>query len=184
MPTLTRFSLTCLAALCVSGSAFAEPPKLDPEADILIEKLEDKLADHSVDIAKSSSRLQRKLERGKANADGDVEKEIGVMMDVMEEAFSEDGFFRDLAAMFGDIAKDLDVDTDNGKTTLSFDGAKIAQIEQESSRDSEDRVSISGLGRSLTMDRETIVKNGKSKTRIVIEMDGDDEIEIVLPDMD
>jgi len=184
MPTLSKLTLSILLSSCLAGSAFASPPNLDPEAEVLIEKLEDKLSDHQVDIAKSSARLKRKIEKGQAKADGDVSEEIDVMMDVMEEAFAEDGLFRDLAAMFADFAEDLDVDTDGDTTTLSFDGAKIGEIQRTKSRDSEDSISIIGLGKYLTLDRETIVKNGKSKTRIVIDMDGEDEIDITLPQID
>lgn len=181
MPTPLQFSLSCLLATCIAGSAFAAPPNMEPEAEVLIEKLEDTFADHQVDIAKSSARLKRKLEKGQAQANGDVGEEIDVMMDVLEEAFAEDGLFRDLAAMFGDFAENLDVDTDGGTTTLSFDGANIAEIERKKSRDSEDSFSIIGLGKYLSVDRETIVKDGKSKTRIVIDMDGENEIDITLP---
>ena len=86
--------------------------------------------------------------------------------------------------MFADIAEDIDVDTDDGQTVLRFDGTEVGKIEHGKSRDSEDMISISGLGKSLTLDRQTIIKDGKSKTRIVIEMDGADEIDITLPDLD
>jgi len=184
MPTLSRLSISILLTSCLAGSAFASPPNLDPEAEVLIEKLENKLSDHKGDIAKSSARLKRKMEKGQAKANGDVGEEIDIMMDVMEDAFAEDGLFRDLAAMFADLAEDLDVDTDGNTTTLSFDGAKIGEIQQKKSRDSEDSISIIGLGKYLTLDRETIVKDGKSKTRIVIDMDGEDEIDITLPQLD
>lgn len=184
MLTPTKFSLSLILATCLAGSAIAAPPALDPEAEILIDKIEDKLSDHTVDIAKSTARLKRKIEKNQAKSSGNATDDIEVMMDVMEEAFAEDGLFRDLAAMFVDLAEDLDVDTDGGTTTLSFDGAKIGQIERKKSRDSEDSFSISGLGRNLSVDRETIVKDGKSKTRIVIDMDGEDEIDITLPQID
>ena len=184
MPTPVRFTLSLVASLCLAGTAFAEPPTLNEETEILIEKIEDKLSDYKVDIAKSTARLKRKLEKGQAGADGDISKEIDVVMDVMEDAFADEGLFRDLAAMFGDFAQDLDVETDNGKTVLVFDGAEIGQIEHKKSRDSEDRISISGFGKYFTLDRETVVEDGKSKTRIVIDMDGEDEIDITLPEFD
>jgi len=184
MPTPVKFSISLLLTACFAGTAFAAPPVIEPEAEILMEKIEDKLSDHRVDIAKSSARLKRKLEKGQAKAEGDVGKEMDVMMDVMEEAFSEDGVIRDLAALFADLAEDLDVDRDGGSTTISFDGTNIAEIERTKSRDNEDSISIIGLGKYLTLDRETIVKNGKSKTRIVIDMDGEDEMDITLPQID
>ena len=105
-------------------------------------------------------------------------------MDVMEEAFSDDGLFRDLAAMFSDFAKDIEVESEDGQTVLLFDGAKVGDIQRKKSRDSEDSFSISGLGKSLTLDRETIVKDGTSRTRIIIDVDGGDEIDITLPELD
>lgn len=184
MPTPFKLPLTFMASLCLAGSAFAAPPSVDKDAEILAEKIDDKLSEHKIEIAKSTARLKRKLEKSKAKAEGNVSEEIEVVMDVLEEAFAEDGLFRDLAAMFGDFASDLDVETDNGKTVLVFDGAKVGEIEHKKSRDSEDSISISGLGKYFTLDRETIVKNGKSKTRIVIDMDGEDEIDITLPDFE
>jgi len=86
-----------------------------------------------------------------------------------------------LSCLLATCIANLDVDTDGGTTTLSFDGANIAEIERKKSRDSEDSFSIIGLGKYLSVDRETIVKDGKSKTRIVIDMDGEDEIDITLP---
>ena len=184
MPTLRKMSFPFIASLCLAGSAFAAPPTENIEAEILSEKIEDTLSEHKVEIAKSTARLKRKLEKGQAKSNGDASEEIEVVMDVLEEAFAEEGLFRDLAAMFVDLADEIDVDTDNGKTVLSFDRAKVAEIARSKSRDSEDTVSISGLGKSLTFDRETIVKDGKSKTRITIDMDGEDEIDITLPNRD
>lgn len=184
MPYSFHLPVTALLALSIAGTAQAAPPNIDSDAEIMSEKIDEKLSDHKVEIAKSAARLKRKLEKGQAKADGDTSKEIEVVMDVMEEAFSKDGLFRDLAAMLSDFASDLDVETEEGKTVLRFDGAKVGEIQREKSRDSEDRVSISGLGKSLTLDRETIVKDGKSKTRIVIGMGGEDEIDITLPDFE
>ena len=180
MPIFTRFTAGLATALCLSVSAYAAPP-VEDNTEVLIEKLEDKLSDHEVEIAKSTARLKRKMESAKESSDGDFGEDLEIFADVLEEAFAKDGVFRDLAAMFSDFAKDIDVDTDNGKTVLKFDGTEVAQIEHKTSRDSEDRVSISGLGKSLTLDRKTVVQNGKSKTRIIIDMDGADEIDITVP---
>ena len=184
MPHSLSLPLSIFAALCLGASAYAEPPALPSEADILSEKIEDKLSEHKVEIAKSTARLKRKLDKGHAKADGDISDEIEGVMDVMEEAFSDDGLFRDLAAMFSDFAKDIEVESEDGQTVLLFDGAKVGDIQRKKSRDSEDSFSISGLGKSLTLDRETIVKDGTSRTRIIIDVDGGDEIDITLPELD
>lgn len=184
MPNPIRFSIGLMASLCLSSAVFAAPPVPADESDVLIEKVDEKLSKHKIEIARSAARLKRKLDKSQAKADGDVSKEIEAVADVLEEAFAKDGLFRDLAAMFSDFAEDIDVDTDDGKTVLRFDGATVGQIEHSKSRDSEDSLSISGLGKNLTLDRQTIIKDGKSKTRIVIEMDGADEIDIILPELD
>ena len=184
MPTPLKLSFAFFTALCLSSAAFAAPPTDNSDAEALAEKIDEKLSEHKIEIAKSSAKLKRKLEKGKAAADGDVAQEMEVVMDVLEEAFSEDGLFRDLGAMFGDFASDLDVVSDDGTTTLIFDGATVGQVKHKKSRDSEDRFSISGSGQNLSIDRENIVKDGKSKTRIIIEMDDDEEVEIILPKID
>jgi len=184
MPTPLKFSFAIFTAFCFSGAAFAAPPTDDDVAEALAEKIDEKLSEHKVEIAKSTAKLKRKLEKGKAAANGDVAEELDVVMDVLEEAFSKDGLFRDLSAMFGDFASDLEVVTDDGSTALIFDGTTVGQVKREKSRDSEDRFSISGMGKNLTIDRETIVKDGKSKTRIVIDMYGVDELDITLPSVD
>lgn len=178
-----RFSLTLLTSLCLSSAAFAAPPNAESDVEILSEKIEEKLSDHKVDIAKSSARLKRKMKRGLDKSSGELSEDIDVVMDVLEDSFAKEGLFRNLAAMFGDFAEDIDIETDDGDMTLSFDGATVAKIQRETSRDSEDSFSISGLGKNLTIDRETIVKGGKRKTRIVIDMDGEDEIDITMPEL-
>ena len=183
MPKIFHVSFSLFAAACLSTSAFAAPPSGE-NTDVLAEKIDEKLSKHKIEIARSAASLKRQLDKGQAKSDGDLSEEIEVVADLLEEAFSDDGLFRDLAAMFSDFAEDLDVETDNGKTVLRFDGAEVGQITHSKSRDSEDSLSISGLGKNLTLDRETIIKDGKSKTRIVIEMDGDNEVDITLPKLD
>lgn len=184
MPHSLSLPVTFIAALCFSTSVFAAPPEGGSDADILSEKIEDKLSEHKLEIAKSSARLKRKLDKGHAKAEGDISEEVEVVFDVVEEAFSEGGLFRDLAAMFSDFAEDIDFETEDGQTVLLFDGAKVGEIQRQKSRDSEDRFSISGLGKNLSIDREKIVKDGKSKTRIIIDMNGEDEFDITLPNLD
>ncbi len=181
MPYSTRLTAGFITALCLSSFAVAAPPVTKDNSEVLMDKIEETLSEHKVGIAKSTARLKRKMEKAKSSAEGDIGEDLDVMADVLEEAFAKDGVFRDFAAMFSDIAKNIDVDTDDGKTVLRFDGTDVAQIQHKSSRDSEDSISISGLGKSFSMDRKTVVENGKSKTRIIIDMNGDDELDITLP---
>jgi len=184
MSKSTPSTLSFIAALCLSTAAFAAPPETPDNSEVLAEKLEDKLLDHQGDIARSTASLKRKMDKTKAATGDDISENLDVMADVMEDIFAEDGLFRDLTALFVDIAEDIEIDTEGGNTVLSFDGTEVGKIQHDKSRDSEDTLSISGLGKSLKLDRQTIVEDGKSKTRIVIEMDGGDEVDITLPDFD
>lgn len=193
--SIFHLSILTTAMICPTA-AFAHPDKpeagsettvelstLDPDGE-LSDKIDAKLSEHKLRIAKSSARLKRNLDKKQAAADGDVSEEIEAVADLLEDVFAKDGLFRDLTALVSDFAKDVEVDKQNGKTVLRFDGATVGQIETRKSRDNDDRLSISGLGKNLTLDRETIVKDGKSKTRIVIEMDGEDSVDITFPQID
>ena len=171
-----RFSLTLLAGVCLACPVFAEPPQDNTEAEILAEKIENKLSEHKVGIAKSSSRFKRKLETGLSKSDDDVSENIEVAMDVLEDAFSEDGLFRNLAYMMGDFAESIEMDSEGDDTTISFEGAKIVQVKRKKTQNSDDQIEISGLGKNLTINREEIVEDGKSKTRIVIGMEIDGKL--------
>jgi len=160
---IRRLTAGFVTSLCLSGFAFAAPPVTD-NTEVLMEKIEEKLSDHSGDLARSTARLKRKMDNIQKSTEGDIGEDLEGLADVMEEVFAED-----------------DVDTDDGKTVLKFDGTEVAQIQHKSSRDSEDKISISGLGKSFSLDRKTVVQNGKSKTRIVIDMNGEDEIDLTVP---
>jgi len=177
--------------LLMPALAFAHPPEKDVEiiiieddvisGEALSDKIDEKLSKHTVTIAKSMSKVKRNLDKNQERADGDFSEEVEAVAQALEEVFADKGLFKDLTIMFSDFASDVDVDSEDGVTVLKFDGATVGKIAKSKSRDSKDSLSISGLGQNLTLDRETIVEDGKSKTRIVIEMDGGDEIDITLP---
>jgi len=188
--------LIALLALSLPVSSMAHPhDEEEPQKEVeiiileddtisgeeLTEKLDDKLSKHRVRIAKSMSKVKRNLDKNKSESDGDFAEEMGTVAETLEDIFAEDGLFKDLTIMMSDFASDFDVESNDGVTVLKFDGATIGQIARKKSRNSEDSLSISGLGQNLTLDRETVIEDGKSKTRIVIEMEGGDEIDITLP---
>ena len=178
-----RFSIALLTGICLAGNAYAAPPEDNTDVEILTEKIEDKLSDHKVEIAKSSARLKRKLDKRLGQSDSDMSEEIDVVMDVLEEGFADNGLFRNIAAMLGDFADDIDIESEDGDTTISFDGAKVVNFQVEKTQDNEDNFSISGLGKAFSLNREEIVKDGKTKTRITIDIDGGDEVDITLPEI-
>ncbi len=98
----------------------------------------------------------------------------------LEKALQDTEVISEFADMFAAFASSVEVKRDDDGATLMFDGDELMTIERETSRDSEDKLSISGLGKNLSLQRETVVVDGQSKTRIVIEMDGADDVEIEL----
>lgn len=185
-----------LLALSLPVSAMAHPHDKDEdekEVEIIIldedvmsgeeltDKINEKLSKHRVEIAKSMSKVKRNLDKNEGKSDGDFADEMETVAEALEEVFAEDGLFRDLTVMMTDFASDVDLESNDGVTVLKFDGSTLGKIERKKSRNSEDSLSISGLGQNLTLDRETVIENGKSKTRIVIEMEGADGIDITLP---
>jgi len=62
MSKFNSFSFSLIAALSLSSAAFAAPPEPTDNSEILAEKIEDKLADHQGDIARSAARLKRKID--------------------------------------------------------------------------------------------------------------------------
>jgi len=188
--------LTSILALSLPVSAMAHPhDEDDAEKDVeiiileedvmsgeeLTDKLNEKLSKHRVKIAKSMSKVKRGLDKNGNKSDGDFADEMETVADALEDVFAEDGLFRDLTVMMSDFAGDVDLESNDGVTVLKFDGSTLGKIERKKSRNSEDSLSISGLGQNLTLDRETVIEDGKSKTRIVIEMEGGDGIDITLP---
>ena len=191
-----KVSLLGLSVLAMSTVASAHPHDPEPvkkkvevivlddmaDPDDIAAIIEEKLSDHSVTISKSMAKAKRSYDRSVAKSGGTVEGELDAVANAVEEIFSDKGVFRDLAAMLGEFADDIELDTDDGATTLRFDGKTVGRIETQKSRDNDDSMSLSGLGKNLTIDRETVVENGKSRTRIVIEMDGGEGLDITLPD--
>ncbi len=72
---------------------------------------------------------------------------------------------------------------EDGTRAFIFDGEEMLRFKRDNTLDSDDRLSISGLGRNLTVERKTTKKDGQTRTRIVIEMDGGEDVDIDLPEM-
>lgn len=89
----------------------------------------------------------------------------------------------DLTESVNEFAAKIEIERSDGKgTAFFFDHEEMLRFKRDRDAHDDDRISISGLGRNLTLDRETIVEDGQTRTRIVIEMDGGEEVEIDLPD--
>lgn len=85
--------------------------------------------------------------------------------------------------LINELATRLEVERGEGDgTALLFDGDEMLRFKLDREGAIENSMSITGLGRNVTVERETVIKDGQTRTRIVIEMDGGDDIEIDMPD--
>ena len=101
----------------------------------------------------------------------------------LETAIAESGLLSDMAEMLAEFAEDVEVKKDDADgMRLLFDGDEMLRLKVDRDMDRDERVSLSGLGRNMTVERETLVVDGKTRTRIVIEMDGADGVEVELPE--
>jgi hypothetical protein len=137
-------------------------------------------------MEKHSEKLERSLDKAKQRhafkfkGDIDSADDIREVARALEDAMADSGILSSLADMMVDLAEDFDIENTEDGLTLKFDGDKIGRVKMGRNHHNEDRFDLEGFGRNLTIDKEVITENGKTKTRIVIEMDGDEEVEIDL----
>lgn len=123
-----------------------------------------------------------------SNGDTDVDvfqldgEELGDALRELENAIKDSDALSGLADMMQELAAEVEVErSDEAGTALRFGGEDMLRFKLNRDRVADDALSITGLGRNLTVERETVVENGKTRTRIVIEMDGGEDVDIDLP---
>jgi len=141
-------------------------------------------------MEKHSEKLERALDKAKKSEGFKFKDDIDSTDDIrnaaraLEDAMAESGILSSLADMMIDLTEDFDIEGTEDGLTFKFDGERIGRMEMMRDHHSEDRFDLEGFGRNLTIDKEVVKENGKKKTRIVIEMDGDEEVEIDLKPKD
>ena len=91
----------------------------------------------------------------------------------IQNMLAKSGLLESLADMVIGMAEDIEiVDTGDGMS-LSFDGKKLGSFET----DGEDALSIESMGKNTRIEKETIIENGRKKTRIIIETDAENDVE-------
>ena len=60
------------------------------------------------------------------------------------------------------------------------DGDRIGRVKVKRDKHTESSLDVEGFGRNMTIEKEVIKRGGKTKTRIVIEVDGDEDFDIDL----
>jgi hypothetical protein len=96
----------------------------------------------------------------------------------IEDLISESGVISSFADMMLDLAEDFDVEATDDGLSLKFDGDRIGRVKVKRDKHSESSLDVEGFGRNMTIEKEVIKRDGKTKTRIVIEVDGDEEFDI------
>lgn len=136
---------------------------------------------------KHSEKLERSLKEAEAKNDFiGKDREIKNTDDIREAAraiedlISESGVISGLADMMLGLADDFDVETTDDGLSLKFEGDRIGRVKVRRDKHTESSVDVEGFGRNMKIEKEVIKRDGKTKTRIVIEVDGDEEFDIDL----
>jgi len=199
-----------IAILALSGAALAHPHKDDtPSETVKTERVwpyfgkkkqdekgaQDSKALTASDFAarlenhfkKHSDKIERSLKEAESKNDF-----IGKNRDIknaddlrdaaraIEYLISESGVISSFADMMLDLAEDFDVETTDDGLSLKFDGDRIGRVKVKRDKHTESSLDVEGFGRNMTIEKEVIKRDGKTKTRIIIEVDGDEEFDIDL----
>lgn len=96
------------------------------------------------------------------------------------DAFADSEIMTNMSYKLSALAARIELETGEGAgTALWIDGDELVRFNR--GRGIEDTLSITGLGPNLSVERETVIEDGQTRTRIVIEMDGGDNVAINLP---
>ncbi len=173
-----------------SDSAKSDSDKADSDEEMtaseFAQKMEERISRHADKLEKSMEKMDRKMTVKKFSGDkDDIADNLRDAGRELESALSDSGMISGLADMLADLAEDFEVEDDgDGAKVFKFDGKKMGHFKFDSEKSEAGRLMIGGLGKNLNIDRETYVKDGKTKTRIVIEMDGGEDLEIDVPELE
>ena len=148
------------------------------ELDALSETLEKRLGEAAEKMSKSMGKTKIPIKKQSSN--DNVADDIREAGKALEDMLSESGAISSLADIMADLAEDFEMEENKkGEKIFLFDGNEIAHFKLDSQKSN--KIRIGGLGQNLSVERDSVMKNGKMKTRIVIEMDGGKDIEIEMP---
>ena len=149
----------------MSGSEFAD-------------RLETRFGKHSEKLERALKEAENKNDFMKGGRDIKSGEDLREAARAIEDVISESGLISGLADMVLELADDFDVETSDGGVSLKFDGERIGRVKVKRDKHTESAFDVEGFGRNMTVEKEVIKRNGKTKTRIVIEVDGDEEFDI------
>ena len=141
-------------------------------------RLEKRIAKHSDKIEKSFKDAEAKNDFIGKNREIKNADDLRDAARAIEELISESGVISSFADMMLDLAEDFDVEATDDGLSLKFDGDRIGRVKVKRDKHTESSLDLEGFGRNMTIEKEIIKRDGKTKTRIIIEVDGDEEFDI------
>ncbi len=93
----------------------------------------------------------------------------------LEVLIAESGVISNMADILAGIVQDIEVENNRAGMALFFDGVKLGSFNVNEENDGLD---VDAMGRNMTIEKEVTQENGKTKTRIIIEMDGNEDVDI------
>jgi len=174
------FLTSTLVLICgLAGSAFAASPPSEKAAKettetnkaTFAEKLEDRLSDYEtleteIKVGDSEDKSVEKRVRIYKFKSGDDMREKSKDL---EKMIVESGVLSNLADMIADFAEEVEVEKSENSFSFRFDGDTLGEV----SRDNDDRVVLKSMDKEMTVKKESYTKDGKIRTRIIIDMEGD-----------
>ncbi len=148
------------------------------DAEEFTQRLERRFERHAKKIDRNLDRAKSKNEFLKSQREIESLEDLGDAAHALEDLLSESGILSGLGDMIIDLADDFEIDSSDEGVSLNFEGKRLGRLKMD--KDSQDGVGIEGFGKNMSVNKEVIRKNGKTKTRIVIELDGDEEFDIEL----
>jgi len=146
------------------------------DAEDFTDRLERRFERHAKKMERNLERAKAKNKFLKDNHEIESLEDIGDAARALEDMLSESGILSSLADMMVDLADDFEIDSSDDGVSLNFEGKRLGRLKMD--KDSRESFGLEGFGKNMSVNREVIRKNGKTKTRIVIEMDGDEEFDI------
>lgn len=147
------------------------PDNSESENSDFAQKLKERLADYDmieteIETETREGKTTEKHVRVYKFKSGDEMREKSKQL---EEMIVESGVLSNLADMIADFAEDVEVEKSDQSFAFRFDGDTIGEVK----RDADDRVVLKSMDKEMTVEKESYIKDGKTRTRIVIDMEGD-----------
>ena len=148
------------------------------EAEDFGNRLEKRFQRHADELSQKLERVESKNKFFKDDNTIENVEDIREAARAVEELISESGIISGLADFMVEIVDDFDIESSDEGLALNFEGKRLGRLKID--QDKDESIALEGFGRNLSIDKKVIRKNGKTKTRIIIEVDGDEEFDIDL----